>query len=565
LRPALAACVVCAVALLANCSRAPSQVSLLLITLDTTRADHLGTYGLSGAKTPHLDRLAAEGIRYEHAYSPAPITLPAHASLMTGLYPFEHGVRDNGTFRLSEGAVTLAEILQRRGYRTGAAVGAFVLDRRFGLAQGFDHYDDAMPPERSAGPFGFTERGAPAVTDAALAWFDEHGHHPFFLWVHYFDPHAAHDPHVDDPELAALLPYDAEIAYMDREIGRLVDRLRTAQRDAQTLIVVAADHGEGLWEHGEISHGYFVYQSTLRAALILRLPDAARTGIAIAQPVSLVDVFPTVLEQLGIEPPAVSGRVLPTGGDSEDAKERSIYFENYAVAYSFGLHPLRGIVRGHDKWIDAPRPERYDLAADPHETENRYTPEDALSEELRAAANELLDDAAHTAAHYGDTILEPDAEITARLLALGYQSARIAPDELTRGPDPKDKVADLREVLAAQSLFGAGQPERAAATLAAVLRTADYINPRALIRLAELAPEEPARALAIDTLLPYLERDLDRELRFAVAAKLGVALGRSGRYAEAVRAYEIAAELEPHNPEVQRGLENARRLRAEAR
>jgi arylsulfatase A-like enzyme len=204
LRAAIAALVVCGVALLAPCAPAPSQVSLLLITLDTTRADHLGAYGLSRARTPHLDRLAAEGIRYQRAYSPAPITLPAHASLMTGLYPFEHGVRDNGSFRLSERAVTLAEILQRHGYRTGAAVGAFVLDRRFGLAQGFDHYDDAMPPERSAGQFGFTERRAPAVTDAALAWLDEQHNHPFFLWVHYFDPHADHDSHVDDPELAAL-------------------------------------------------------------------------------------------------------------------------------------------------------------------------------------------------------------------------------------------------------------------------------------------------------------------------------------------------------------------------
>jgi tetratricopeptide (TPR) repeat protein len=229
------------------------------------------------------------------------------------------------------------------------------------------------------------------------------------------------------------------------------------------------------------------------------------------------------------------------------------------------LHPLRGIVRGDDKWIDAPRPERYDLAADPHETDNRYTPADALSGELRAATSQLLESAALAAARYGDAALEPDADTTARLRALGYRSARIASDDFMRGPDPKDKVADLREVLTAESLIGAGRPERAAARLAALLRDADYVNPRALTRLAELAPAEPARALAIETLLPYLERDLNRELRFVVAAKLGVALGRSGRYTEALRAYEIAAQLEPDNPEVQRGLENARRLHAEAR
>jgi arylsulfatase A-like enzyme len=218
--------------------------------------------------------LVAEGIRYEHAYSPAPITLPAHASMLTGLYPFEHRVHTNGDFRLSDRAQTLAEVLQSRGYRTGAVVGAFVLDRRFGLAQGFDSYDDAISDKRTSGSFGFAERQAPAVTDAALAWLsDQPADRPVFLWVHYFDPHAGYEPHGDDPELFGLPPYDAEIAFADREIGRLLGRLRETGRDAETLVVAAADHGEGLWEHGEISHGYFVYDSTLRAG---RYAEAVR-------------------------------------------------------------------------------------------------------------------------------------------------------------------------------------------------------------------------------------------------------------------------------------------------
>jgi arylsulfatase A-like enzyme len=362
-RRALAALVVCCSTGFAACNPSPPAISVLLVTLDTTRADHLGSYGAARARTPNLDALAAEGIRYEHAYSPAPITLPAHASLLTGLYPFEHRVRDNGDFPLSDRAQTLAEVLQRHGYRTGAVVAAFVLDRRFGLAQGFDSYDDVILEQRTSGSFGFAERQAPAVTDAALAWLsDQPPDRPYFLWVHYFDPHAGYEPHSNDSEFFGLPPYDAEISFADREIGRLLGRLSESGRDAETLVVTAADHGEGLWEHGEISHGYFVYDSTLRAALILRLPDRAHAGTAIAAPVSLVDVFPTVLERLGIPPCDVSGVALPLAEPDAGAALRSIYFENYAVAYSFGLSPLRGIVRGRDKWIEAPRPERYDLA-----------------------------------------------------------------------------------------------------------------------------------------------------------------------------------------------------------
>ena len=554
-------------ALLACYPHPPARHSVLLVTLDTTRADHLGAYGYPHARTPHLDQLAAQGIRYQRAYTPAPLTLPAHASLLTGLYPFEHGVRDNGRFRLSEGIETLAEILQREGYHTAAFVGAFVLDARFGLAQGFDHYDDSTAPESARGAFGFDERKAPATTDAAIAWLEEASGTPFFLWVHYFDPHAAYDPHEGDPELAGLLPYDAEIGFMDREIGRLLEHLRATGRDRKTLVVVAADHGEGLWEHGEISHGVFVYESTLRAALLLKLPDGAHAGTRVAEPVSLVDVFPTVLARLGIAHGKVSGEPLPSGEESQAAAPRALrplYFENHAAAYAFGLHPLRGVVRGDHKWIDAPQPERFDLAADPHEVSNLHSPGDPLSVELATTTAQLLE-ASPRARPSSETPLELDARSIARLRDLGYL---VSPGPLRApapesGPDPKEAAADVREVLAAQSLIGEGQPERGAERLAAVVEGAAYANRRALFLLAELAAEGPAREPAIAALLPYLEQDLDPELRFAVAAKLGVGLGRSGRYTEALRAYEIAAGLVPRDPDVQRGLASARRLLAE--
>jgi len=563
-RPTATALGLCCAIGVAACDASAPALSVLLVTLDTTRADHLGSYGATRARTPNLDRLAAEGIRYERAYSPAPITLPAHASLLTGLYPFEHRVRVNGDRRLSERAETLAEVLQRNGYRTAAVVGAFVLDRRFGLAQGFDSYDDRISGGRKAGSFGFAERQAPAVTDAALAWLSQHANaRPFFLWVHYFDPHAGYEAHADDPDFQGLAPYDAEIAFADREIGRLLRWLREKGRDAETLVVAAADHGEGLWEHGEISHGYYVYDSTLRAPLIVRHPDRAHAGTEIESPVSLVDVFPTVLEALALQSAAVSGRPLPRVGPDPGEEPRSIYFENQAVARAFGVSPLRGIVRGPEKWIEAPRPERYHLRNDPHELENRHVPGDARSAELQRALQRLLADEERRIARDPEAALTLGSEATARLSALGYVTGLSRGEP--RGPDPKDAVEDHRAILDAEARMSAGQSRAAARALAEIVGRIEFVSPRALLRLAELATDEAAREIAIAALLPYLERELDPALHFPIAAKLGVGLGRSGRYTEAVRAFEIAASLDPDDREVRTGLANARALAAAPR
>ena len=316
---------------------------MLLLTLDTTRADHLGAYGYPHARTPTCDQLAEQGIRYQRADAPPPLTLPAHASLLTGPLPVAARRARQRTLPPERGRRDArAEILRREGYRTGAFVGAFVLNARFGLAQGFDLYDDSMAPESAPGAFGFEERKAPATTDRAIAWLGKASGPPFCLWVHYFDPHAAYDPHEGDPELAELLPYDAEIAFMDRQIGRLLEHLRATGRDRETLIVVAADHGEGLWEHGEISHAVFLYESTLRAALLLRLPDGARAGTRVAEPVSLVDVFPTVLTRLGIAHGKVSGEPLPIGEESEAAAARALYFKNHAAPTPSAFTPCAG-------------------------------------------------------------------------------------------------------------------------------------------------------------------------------------------------------------------------------
>jgi arylsulfatase A-like enzyme len=277
-------------AILQSCHSAISP-SVVLITLDTTRADHLGAYGDRRARTPNIDRLASEGVLFERAVTPAPTTLPAHASILTGLYPFAHGVRNNGAFSLGGGVPTLATVLHDAGYRTAAFVSAFVLDRRYGLARGFDVYDDRLEIER---------RGD-ATAGAAAAWLSQTAREPtpFLLWVHLYDPHDPYDPPAALRQAFADRPYDGEIAAADEAVGVVLDRLSALGLAASTIVAVVGDHGESLGEHGEATHGMFVYESAVRVPMILRWPRKVAAGMRIRPLVRTVDLAPTLLEQAG--------------------------------------------------------------------------------------------------------------------------------------------------------------------------------------------------------------------------------------------------------------------------
>jgi hypothetical protein len=508
-----------------------------------------------------MDRLAQEGIRYERCYTTIPITLPAHASMMTGLYPFEHGVRDNGRFRLSFKAVTLAEVLKGQGYRTGAVIGAFVLDRRFGLAQGFDHYDDEMPSQKAGGRFSYSERTAEAITDRAVQSIGAFQGAPFFLWAHYFDPHAAYNSHSDDPELRHLAPYDAEIGFADRHIGRLLDHVDRVSGDRGALVILTADHGEGLGEHGELSHGHLVYDSTLHVPLLVRFPDRAHAGTSISQPVSVIDLFPSLVAWLDIPvEQVVTGRPLPTstGGDDggEEAPFQPIYFENYSVGWNFGCRGLRGVVLGANKWIDANDPERFDLSRDPHETVNHYSPEDEISRELEDICNTLVEEAPDLTDRFLESQHEMSGPDAARLGSLGYVTDRTSgqSDLPTTGPDPRQIIEDIETILEAHELINRQAHLEAAEKLMALLQTVDYLNPRILVLLAAMAGEDATRELVVPALLPYLDRELSSELKFVVAVHLGEALARMEQFAEAIRVYRIAAEIHPKNGKVLKGL-----------
>ena len=294
--------------------------NLLLITLDTVRADRLGAYGYAGVETPNLDRLASEGVRFAEAGSPVPLTLPAHATILSGLLPPRHGVRNNGAERFPEEPATLATRLAAAGYRTGAFIGAFVLDRRFGLGRGFDRYDDEIPRERAADLDA--ERPGRVVTDRALAWLSEKSEKPFFAWVHLYDAHAPYAPPEPFRTLYADRPYDGEIAEVDAQVGRLLAELDRLGIAGRTVVVVVGDHGEALGEHGELTHGLLLYEPSLHVPLLLRAPGVLPTGWVVETPVSLVDLAPTLAGLLDCPLSAKTDRPLDGRDLSRQLRER---------------------------------------------------------------------------------------------------------------------------------------------------------------------------------------------------------------------------------------------------
>jgi choline-sulfatase len=531
--------------------------SLLVVTLDTTRPDHLGCYGAKDAATPVVDRLAAEGIRVEHAVAPAPVTLPSHASLFTGLDPATHGVRMNGEFRLAAERTTLAEALAARGWETAAFVSAFVLDARFGLAQGFATYDDRMPrAEGAVFPAGTVERSARATTDAAIAWIERRaGTAPFLLWVHYFDAHAPYAPPADLAARFAGRPYDGEIASVDRELGRLVD----AMRGTRATILVVGDHGESLGEHGELTHGVFLYDATVRVPMILRPPDGAVRGVVADRVVSLVDVVPTLLDLLGVESPGPLDGVSLVGTRPDPA--RAVRLESLTPYLDFGWAPLHALRRRDDKYVAAPRPEYYDLRRDPAETVNRA--DDPVAGAL-AARLVTTPATAHAAV---------DAPARERLEALGYL-AGAGPDDARPRRDPKDMIRVANATIEATALLAAGEADRARAILEPIAaespgdRSLLHALAKVYLRLGRVRDAE-ARLRALTAIRPKADTSLllaqivlldgraDEASRWLTqAASLepehgGVAIARGdlalagGRAAEARGHYRRAAEIDP--------------------
>ena len=535
-----------------------ANFNLLLITLDTVRADHIGAYGYGKIETPNLDRLASEGVRFAEASSPVPLTLPAHATILSGLLPPRHGVRNNGAERFPEGPATLATQLAAAGYRTGAFIGAFVLDRRFGLGRGFDRYDDDIPRERAADLD--VERPGRVVTDRALAWLSEKSEKPFFAWVHLYDAHAPYAPPEPFRTLYPDRPYDGEVAEVDAQVGRLLAELDRRGFAGRTVVAVVGDHGEALGEHGELTHGLLVYEPSLHVPLLLRAPGVLPAGWVVETPVSLVDLAPTLAGLLERPLPAGADRSLDGHDLSTTLRQRreppaeDLYAESL-YGTTFGWSTVFALRRGEMKYIAAPRPELYDLRRDPGESQN-------LEERRPGQGKELATRVAALAGSAGEAAAPAplDAEARARLLSLGYLAgANLAGGKSTQGKDPKDAVVLFRAFEEAHWALVGGRLADARGQFEKLV-DANPSNPVFMGQLAESCRRAAdfERAVALYRKAVAIAPD-DRDVRY----NLAVTLQEAGRAQEAIEALTAAIRLDPGRPEAHNALAIALALRGE--
>ncbi len=424
--------------LLLGCGRPAERPPIILISIDTLRADRLPMYGYRGVETPALDALRADSVLFTNAWSHSPLTLPSHATIMTGALPAAHGVRDNTGFRLSGDVPSLASILKANGYATAAAVSAFILRESTGMNAGFDVYDDQLQRPRGETSLGHIQRPGDETVAAARSWIEPRARQPFFYFLHLYEPHSPYEPPEPFASRYASSPYDGEIAHSDAIVGRFLAFLKEKGIYDRAMIVLVSDHGEGLGDHGEDEHGIFLYREAISVPMLIKLPRQALATAEIGAPAALLDVAPTILHAAGVAPPkAMKGVVLLDGARTPDVPERPIYSETFYPRFHFGWSELHSIVEGSEHYIDAPRPELYDFEADPGERVNLVTERRRRFVALRGAI------AAYESEPSAPSPIS--AEEAEKLAALGYIGGAAAPSRGPR-PDPKDKIGTFREL-----------------------------------------------------------------------------------------------------------------------
>jgi arylsulfatase A-like enzyme/predicted Zn-dependent protease len=452
--------------------RGSKEYSVVLITMDTTRADRLGCYGFPNVETPTIDLFARRGIRFERCFSTTPLTLPAHTSIMTGTVPAFHGVRDNGGFIVPSGIETLAKVFKARGYATGAFVAAYVLDSKWGLNLGFDTYYDRFDLSRfETISLGEVQRPGNEVIDQVLPWLEKNKGGKSFTWVHLYDPHTPYEPPPPYDKLYPDHPYLGEIAFTDAQIGRLWSYLEGSGLTDNLFLVLAGDHGESLGEHGEGAHGFFVYQAALHVPLIFVTPFPKLQGVVSPGVVSLVDIMPTLCEMTGVPiPPQVQGKSLvPAFFDPRRTPAEYAYSETYYPRYHYGWSELRAVQDGRYKLILAPVPELYDIARDPGEEKNLVYLEKRAYGEMRAAADRFVARASQNA--YELDVSKVDEETREKLAALGYIGSFQDPSRLKglKLADPKDKIGIFNDLSRAREMGLEGKAEDAIRMLQGII------------------------------------------------------------------------------------------------
>ena len=525
-------------ALILVLSRAEATQNVLVVSIDTLRADHLGAYGYQKAKTPAMDSLARRGVVFKNTVSAAPFTLPSHVSLMTGLIPPVHGVQDNGGFYLNGKIVTLAELLKAQGYNTGAFVGAFPLDSRFGLNQGFDVYDDGYPTRNNVNEMTMPERQAGSVTDSTLAWLEKQKNSKWFAWVHFYDPHFPYQAPEAFTKMFPENPYDAEIAFADSQLARILDFLKKTGQE-KTLVILTADHGESLGEHKEDTHGIFCYESTLRIPLIM----APFKPIAVETRVRLIDVFPTILELKKMKSAGkIQGISLvkyfegQKGGSPQDS-----YFEALSMYFNAQWAPVRGFYSKNFKYIEVPIPELYDLSKDPEEKQNLCA-DSSLCRTWAGRFQLNYKDSLKTATPAG----EVDRETIEQLKALGYVTGSWTPPkdkQFNEKDDPKNLITFHNRIDSALSFYKRGYDLKALEILEKVIEEKpDYSTAymhASFIRSAGGFPDK-----AIEILKKAIQNGI---VNAEVQGKLGIYLYEANRFEEAIQQLNLAVKEDPEN------------------
>ncbi len=527
----------------------PARSNVLFITIDTLRADHVGCYGYKGVRTPNVDALAADGVRFDDAITPVPITLPSHTVMFTGTYPMYSGMHDFSANVLNAQQPTLATVLKDHGYQTGAVVAAAVLDSRFGLNRGFDFYYDHFDFSRlQESNLDEMERPGNLVADRTLEWLATNAGSvnsasrtkPFFFWMHLYDPHAPYRPPEPYATEYKSAPYDGEIAFADSQVGRVIAWLKQHKLYDNTLIVLSGDHGEGLGEHGEQTHGFFIYRSTLHVPLIVKLPLASKQS-TVSTSVSTVDLMPTVLDALAVAIPSqVQGHsLLPLLKSATAAKSAtelstprsSLYAETFLPRLHFNWSELRGLQAGHYHFIEAPKPELYDIAADPGELHNLFAEKKAVAGELRSKLQSVIRDFTPGQELAQKTGLDP--ALAERLKSLGYAAFSGGGDATTKAsdlPDPKDRLQVYDLVSNAMDDSQHARYEPAAAKLREALKTEpDSVPANYLLGLNYYRLRDFANATA------SFQHVLKLSPNYSLAVyNLGLAQAHSGHFEESV-------------------------------
>ncbi|MEW6367094.1 MAG: sulfatase-like hydrolase/transferase [Acidobacteriota bacterium] len=454
--------------------RGGRDFNLILITLDTTRADRLACYGCTRVETPAIDRLAARGVRFEKCFAQTPLTLPSHTTIMTGTLPLFHGVRDNGGFIVPEGIETMAELFKRRGYETGAFVAAYVLDSKWGLNQGFDTYFDRFDLSKFKRiSLGTVQRPANEVVDEVIPWLEKNRLGNFFVWVHLYDPHSPYEPPAPFSEQYVEHPYLGEIAFADSQIERLWQFLDRNDLLDRTFLLIAGDHGESLGEHEESSHGFFVYQGAIQVPLIIVTPFERFQGVVSPEVVSLADLMPTVCEMAGISIPAqVQGKSLLPAFYGRSRKNPPLaYSETYYPRFHYGWSDLKSVQNERYKLILSPEPELYDVVEDPREERNLISSRRDVYQELNGEAEAFIRDSSKNAFETDYTKI--DEETREKLAALGYIGSFSDPAMLEgkKLANPKEKIAVYNELSRAREVGMGDKPDEAVKIIQGIIAT----------------------------------------------------------------------------------------------